>query len=218
MKPTAKQRMYRGASGAVKIVLAGLVVIALAGCTVVHTVPDTLPGPGESLWNTYFMQQRFWSLADSFVIRDDTGRAVFRVEGKPFSLGDRLRFYDMHGVEHLYIKQRLFSLRHLFRIYKGRRLYAKMTKRLRVFNDKFVLDVPGPHDYVIRGNLTNYRYRIYRDGHRVAEIAKRLPAWGDQYRVRILAGEDDIVLLAAAVIVDMVSHRGDRHHPLVHVH
>ena len=217
MKSAANLSRKGSSFAAVSAALCGLVVFALAGCTVVHSVPDTVPGPGESLWNTYFMQQRFWSLADSFVIRDDTGRAVFRVEGKPFSLGDRLRFYDMHGVEHLYIKQRLFSFRHLFRIYKGRRLYAKMTKRLRVFNDKFVLDVPGPHDYVIRGNITNYRYRIYRDGHRVAEIAKRLPAWGDQYRVRIVAGEDDMVLLAAAVIVDMVSHRDHHHHPLVHL-
>lgn len=218
MKSAAKRRMYRGAAGTVKILLAGMVVIALTGCTVVHTVPDTAPEPGETPWHTYFMQQRFWSLADSFVIRDGRGEPVFRVEGKPFSLGDRLRFFDMNGVEHLYIKQKLFSLRHLFRIYKGPRLYAKMTKRLRVFNDKFVLDVPGAHDYVIRGDITSYRYRIFRDGRRVADIAKRLPAWGDQYRVRIVAGEDDLVLLAAAVIVDMVSHRDDRHHPLVHPH
>ena len=197
--------------------LGGLMVSLFSGCTVVRTAPEIRPAMDDGRVNTYFLKQKFWSLADRFVIRDSMRQPVFHVEGKPFSFGDRLRFFDADGVERLYIRQKLFSLRHLFRIYKDSRLYAKMTKRIRVFQDKYLVDVPGPHDYIIQGNITNYHYRIFRNGRRVAEIAKRWPAWTDQYRVSIREGEDDLLLLAAAVVVDMVSHRND-HHPVVMHH
>jgi len=206
MKPVTKNRFRRLSA----VACAGLVV-ALAGCTVVHTIPEAGSSPDAPAWNTYFLKQKFWSLPDRFVIRDAVGQPVFHVDGRFLSIGDRLRFFDTNGVERLTIRQKVLSLRHLYRIYRQGELWAKMTKPLRLFQEKYVIHVRRSPDYVIRGNLSGYRYAVFRAGRRVAEIAKRWPAWGDQYRVRVAPGQNDLLILAATVIVDMVSHRGDHH-------
>jgi uncharacterized protein YxjI len=41
------------------------------------------------------MRQKLLSWGDDFVIRDETGRDVFFVDGKAFSLGNQLSFQDM---------------------------------------------------------------------------------------------------------------------------
>ena len=196
--------------------LLGLVTM-ISGCVIVRSAPETLGGIDNASVQRYFLKQKIWTLGDSFVIKDQFRNPVFHVKGKPFSIGDNLKFMDPAGVERLRIRQRLFSFKHLFKIYRNGELYAQMTKRIRILKDKFIIDVPGPDDYIIRGDLPHYHYDIYRNGDRVAEISKRWPAWTDHYKIEIVPGEDDLLILAAAVIVDMVSHRND-HHPVALVY
>lgn len=200
-----------GRHGFSRIFLVLPLLVLYSGCTVVRSAPQTIPGESNGSSSIYFLKQRAWTLGERFVVRDGRGLPIFHVRGKLFSIGDRLKFFDLDGVERVYIKQRLFSLRHLFKVYRNGKLAAKMTKRLRLFADRFKVDVPGGDDYVIRGNFPRYHYRIHRNGRVVARISKRWPSWTDQYRIEIEDGEDDLLILAAAVVVDMVSHRNDSH-------
>lgn len=204
-------------AGEMKVRLPHLLLLAVlatvySGCTVVRSAPETLPTANEAGVKRYFLQQRVWTLRDSFVITDGFRNPIFFVKGKTFSIGDHLKFIDGNGNERLDIRQKLFSLRRLFKIYRDGELFARMTKRIRIFTDKYVIDVPGTRDYIVKGDFPRYHYDIYRGGRRVAQISKRWPAWTDHYRIDIVPGEDDLILLAAAVIVDMVSHRNDDPH------
>ncbi|HEX8116516.1 MAG TPA: LURP-one-related family protein, partial [Pyrinomonadaceae bacterium] len=57
----------------------------------------------------YVMKQKFFSLGDSFAIRNEQGQEVFRAEGKVFSFGDQLTLRDASGEEVAYISQKVFS-------------------------------------------------------------------------------------------------------------
>lgn len=47
----------------------------------------------------YQMTQKMFALGDDFTIKDAAGHAAFNVDGKAFSVGDKLSFTDMSGNE-----------------------------------------------------------------------------------------------------------------------
>ena len=46
----------------------------------------------------------------------------------------------------------------------------------------------------------------------VAEVSKRWFSWNDTYGVDVADGEDDVLILASSVVIDMICHGDkDRH-------
>ena len=82
-------------------------------------------------------------------------------------------------------------------------------KKIALFNDKYVVNIPGPDNYKVTGNFGNYEYTFTRNGRKVASVSKKFFSWSDTYGIAIAPGEDDILILAAAVVIDMASH-GDQ--------
>ncbi|MEN8154972.1 MAG: LURP-one-related family protein [Acidobacteriota bacterium] len=195
-------------------VLTGIILLLSTGCsTAVYRRPDVSLPLDTSI---YYMDQKVWTLGDQFVIRDGRGEPVFYIKGKFFTIGEKLKFYDMAGNELLYIKQRLFSLKRQYRIYRGSRQIAKINKKLFSFKDKFVVDIPGSENYYVRGDFTKHRYSFFRDGRKVAAVSKKWMSISDNYRIEVFRDEDDILILAATVVIDMVSHN-EKHRRNIHI-
>lgn len=88
------------------------------------------------------------------------------------------------------------------------RLVAVVKKHLfTLFRCKFTVDVPGPDDLEAQGDFLDHEYTFERQGRAVASISKRWFKWTDTYGVDIADGEDDVLLLASAVVIDMVCHQ-----------
>jgi len=193
------------------LVFAALFPLLSTGCSTGKYNIEDLPrsSRGEPL-KTYVMKQKMWTLGEQFVIKDETKTPVFYVKGKVFSVGDKLSFRDMDGNELAYISQKVFSFRPEYKIYRDQNLIAKVVKRLVLLKDKYIVDIPGPDDYQVSGNFWNYEYTFTHSGRKVAVVSKKFFSWGDTYGIAIVPGEDDILILATAVVIDMVSH-GDRH-------
>jgi len=185
------------------------------GCAVaVHDLPmSVVPHDTHTRhFNTYFLKQKFWTLGDHFSIVDEQGNPQFKVHGKLFSLGDRLRFYDVNGNELAFIKQKLLSLKKQYRIYRNQDLWARVMKKITLFKDIYIMDVRGPDDYIIRGDFTDHLYTFIRKGKPVAFITKKWFSWGDSYMIEIDPEEDDVLILTAAIVIDMTSHDDEYHH------
>ncbi len=155
----------------------------------------------------YFINQKFWSISEKFSILDEQGNPVFYVKKKFLSIGDRLSFLNRDGSLVLSIKQKVLSLNKQYRIYRNKKLIARVIKKIKPFNDKFIIDLPGENDYIIRGNFLNYRYTFMRNGKKVAQISKKWSSYTDKYKVEIGPHEDDLIILATAIIIDMASHK-----------
>jgi uncharacterized protein YxjI len=158
----------------------------------------------------YLMKQKLFCLGDDFTIKNDRGEDVFFVDGKVLSIGDKLSFQDMAGNELAFISQKLLSWGPTYEIYRGGELAAVVKKSLFTFiYCKFTVDVPGPDDLEAEGDFLDHEYDFARGERTVATVSKQWFSWSDTYGVEIADGEDDVLLLASTVVIDMVCH-GDR--------
>lgn len=155
----------------------------------------------------YVMRQRLFSFGDDFHIKTDDGRDAFIVDGKVWSIGDKLSFQDLAGNELVSIRQKLIAFSPTYEIYRGNQLYATVQKALfTFFRARFEIDVPGPDDLEAEGDFLDHEYSFTRGGRAVASVSKRWFSFSDTYGVDVAEGEDDVLLLACTVVIDMVSH------------
>ena len=155
----------------------------------------------------YVMRQKLLSLADNFTIKNEQEQDVFLVKGKLFSFGDKLSFQDLAGNELVFIDQRLLNWSPTYELWKQGELLAVVKRELFSFiHHRFTVDVPGPNDLEAEGDFLDHEYTITRGGSVVATVSKRWFSWADTYGIEVADGQDDVLLLATAVVVDMVCH------------
>jgi len=156
----------------------------------------------------YVLKQKFWSWGDDFTIQDAEGRDHYFVDGKAFSWGDKLSFQDMQGKELALVRQKLLSWGPTYEIESEGRLVAVVKKELfTLFRCKFTVDVPGPDDIEAAGDFTDHEYTFERQGKKIAEVSKRWLTLTDTYGVEIDEWENDVLILACVVVIDMVCHQ-----------
>lgn len=159
----------------------------------------------------YLMRQKLFCFGDDFAIKNEAGTDVFFVDGKVFTIGQKLSFQDMHGKELAFIKQKLFSWGPTYEIYRDGVLAAVVKKHLfTFFRCAFTVDVPGPDDIEAQGSFLDMEYSFTRGGRPVAEVSKRWFAFADTYGVDIADSEDQVLLLASTVVIDMVCHADNK--------
>jgi uncharacterized protein YxjI len=155
----------------------------------------------------YQLKEKFLSIGNDFRIKNQSGEDVFHVDGKAFSIGDKLSFQDMRGQELAFIREKLLSWGKTYEIYRDGTVVAVVKKHLfTLFRCKFSVDVPGPDDLEATGDFLDHEYAFRRGNREVASVSKRWFSWTDTYGVDIADGEDDVLLLASAVIIDQACH------------
>lgn len=154
----------------------------------------------------YLMKQKLFSLGDDFIIKNERDEKVFYVDGKMFSIGTKLSFQDMKGNELAHIRQKLLSIGPAYVIdYPGGS--ATVKKHLfTLFRCTFSIDVPGPDDLEAQGNLMDHEYAFVRGSQTIAVVSKRWFSLGDTYGVEIADGENDVLILASSVVIDLCCH------------
>src|SRR5215469_6304082 len=160
----------------------------------------------------YVMKQILFSWGDHYTIKTEAGEDAYLVNGKAFSLGSKLSLQDMQGNELAFIKQKVLSWGPTYEIYRNGELAAVVKKELfTLFRCRFTVDVPGPDDYEAQGDFMDMEYTFSRQNEgEVAEVSKRWFARSDTYGVDIPDGEDDVLILASTVVIDMVCHGDDK--------
>jgi uncharacterized protein YxjI len=166
----------------------------------------------------YVMKQKLWAWGDDFTIKDEAGHDHFFVDGKALSLGDKLSFQDMQGRELAFVRQKLLSWGPTYEIYHGGALFAVVKENLWSFlKYRFTVDVgadgPDAKDLEIEGNFTDREYTFLRTGggRPVATVSRKFWSWSDTYGVDVAPGEDDVLILACTVVVDMVTEKHQKH-------
>ena len=158
----------------------------------------------------YVLQQKLLSWGDDYFIRDDAGHDLYFVDGKAFSIGSQLSFQDPAGRELAFIRQKVLSWGKTYEITRGGALVAVVKKALFApFHHRFTVDVPGPDDLEAEGNLTDHEYQFRRGARVVATVSKQWFTLRDTYGIEIDDDEDQVLLLACAVVVDEACHPDD---------
>jgi uncharacterized protein YxjI len=152
----------------------------------------------------YLIRERFFRLGEDSDITDEQGRPVFHVDGKVLSLRNRLVIRDPEGREVAQVHRKLASLRPTYKVTIGGEEAAEIRKRMFTpFGDRFTIDVPGPDDLEMAGDLFDHEFTIRRGEQVVATVSKRWFSMRDTYAVDVAAGQDDLLLLASVLALDL---------------
>jgi uncharacterized protein YxjI len=152
----------------------------------------------------YTLKHKILSIGGDSTIKDQHGRDIFFVDGAAISIGRRLVIKDMQGQELATIHQELIALTPTFEIHEKHGISAKVSMRLLSLKDRLKIDVPGSEDLEAHGDLFHHEYDIARGHREVAHVSKRWIALTDSYGVETEDDQDQILLLACAVVIDEI--------------
>jgi uncharacterized protein YxjI len=158
----------------------------------------------------YLMKQKIFAWGDDFTIKNEAGEEAFFVDGRAFSLGNKLSFQDMAGRELAFLRQKLLSWGPSYEITCRGELMATVKKEhFTLFRCRFSIDVPGPGDLEAQGSFSDYNYRFTRGRKTSAEVSMKWFSMSDTYGVEVMDDEDALLILASTVVIDMICH-GDK--------
>lgn len=157
----------------------------------------------------YLVRQRLFAFNDSFNITDEYERPVFQVEGKIFSIGNKLSIYDMSGNKKVYIEQKVFRLLPEYEIYEDERIVARVKKQLTFFKPKMDIDSDYGR-FEVEGDVFGYNFSILKDGKIIAVVNKKFISFSDTYAVEVAEGEKDDFVLALVIVIDQVLHDNNK--------
>ncbi len=152
----------------------------------------------------YIIRERMFRLGEDSDITDEAGRPVLRVDGKVLSLHNRLILRDPAGREVGQVHRKLAALRPAYEISIDGKDVAEVRKHLfTAFGERFTIAVHGAGDMEIDGDMLSHEFTIERDGQTVATISKRWLSMTDSYAVEVAPGEDDVLILAGVLALDL---------------
>jgi uncharacterized protein YxjI len=156
----------------------------------------------------YLIRERFFAFGDDFDVLDENGTRVFRVDGKVLSVRDKLVIEDPAGAEVATVHRHLVALRPTYEIRIGGEKAAEVRKKLFTpFREKFTVDVPGPDDLQMRGDLLDHEYVIELGGQEVAEVSKRWLTVRDTYAVNVAPEIDPLLIICSVLALDLAMER-----------
>jgi uncharacterized protein YxjI len=153
----------------------------------------------------YVMKRKPFSWGDHFWIQDEVGQSVFLVNGNVPLMGHQVSFQNPAGQELAFIRQKVLSWGPRYEIFRDGALAAVMTKELfTLFHCKFTVDVPGPDDLQATGSFMEHEYSFARGDATVAAVSRKWFSWVDTYGVDVAGGEDDVLILAATIVIALI--------------
>src|SRR5919199_1757997 len=156
----------------------------------------------------YVIRERVFRLGEDSDITDESGQRLFQVDGKVLSLRNVLVIRDPAGNEVARVQRKLVALRPTYEIIAGGQELAEVRKNFFTpFGDRFTIDIPGPDDLEMAGNLLDHEFTIRRGGQVVATVSKQWFTLRDTYGVDIAPGEDDLLILASVLALDLAEDR-----------
>ncbi|MCC5850718.1 MAG: LURP-one-related family protein [Verrucomicrobia bacterium] len=156
----------------------------------------------------YQIKEKLFTFGNTFDILDEGGRPAFHVKGQVFSWGKKLSFQNMSGAELAFIQQKPALFRTEYHILQNGRPMVEMMKRPTFFKPVFDMNLAGRGPVEVQGNFIAHEFKFEHRGQVLAHVSKARWSWSDSYGVSIADGEDDVLFLAACIVIDQVLHDG----------
>ena len=156
----------------------------------------------------YQMRQKLIAFGDDFYIEDEQGQKVFKVDGKVLRVRDTLIFRDMQGNKLCEIQQRMLRVKDTMEIEgpDGKALAMVKKALITPLRDRWTVKIKGGPDLDVQGNILDHEYRIGEGRQKVGEVSKKWFRLRDTYGVEVAEGQDEIIILAVTVAIDIMAH------------
>ena len=158
----------------------------------------------------YKMKQRLISIGEDYTIEDERGQPVYKVDGKVMTIRETFEITDMQGREVVTVREKKIAIRDSMKLLRGGETIATVKKALiSPFRDKWVVDVEGGDDLVVKGDILDHEYEVERGGKAVAQVSKKWFSIRDTYGIDVQPGQDDGLILGIVVAIDEMVHDPD---------
>ena len=157
-------------------------------------------------YTRYQMQQKLIAIGRDFWIENEQGQKAYKVDGKALRIRDTLKFEDAHGTELCKIQEKKLRIKDTMEIEgPDGHVMAKVKKAIITpVRDRWSVKIGGGPDLEIQGNILDHEYRIGEGRQKVGEVSKKWFRIRDSYGVEVAEGQNDALILAITVAVDMM--------------
>jgi uncharacterized protein YxjI len=168
------------------------------------------PAPGGDPGHTYMIRQKTFAFGDDYFVVNANRQQCFKIDGKVRLVKESLVLRDMQGKELYRLSEKVIRVRESYDIVRGDTVVARVHNAIvDPLRERFDIEIPGGEKMTARGKIIWAEYTVTRGDRPVAQITKRF-SWlaRDSYGVAVAPGEDDALILAIAVVIDMMVHQG----------
>lgn len=156
--------------------------------------------------NRYKIRQNLISIGDDFWIENEEGKNVFKVDGKVLRIRKTLVFEDAKGKKLAQIQERLLTIKDTMVVEDadGKELATIKKALITPLRDRWDVKVKNGPDLDVQGDFLAHEYTIKAGRETVAEVSKKWLRISDTYGVEVQPGQNDILILAVAVAIDIM--------------
>jgi len=163
---------------------------------------------GNLMSTRYKIRQKLVSLGDDFWIENHEGRKIYKVDGKALRIRKTLVLEDMNGNIRCKIQERLLAIKDTMAIQgpDGEQIALIKKALIAPLRDRWTVKVKNGPDLDVQGNIFDHEYSIKQGRDQVAEVSKKWFSITDTYGVEINPTQNDVLILAVAIAIDMMAH------------
>jgi len=150
-----------------------------------------------------YIKQKVFSIGAKFDITDEQGNQQYFCKGKAISFGKKFKIFDNNNQIVVDIKQKHFKLMPTYKITASGKTIT-MKKKFTLARAAFVFQGVN---WSVQGDFMAHNYKILSDGgFPVITINKKYMSFGDSYEMDISDGQDVLLALGTAIVIDAVCH------------
>ena len=162
---------------------------------------------GKREWDRYKMTQKLVAIGDDYVVENQAGMRVFKIDGKALRVRDTLKMDDLQSGDSYTIKERIVRIKDTMTVQKNGRPAATIKKALVTpLRDRFSISIDGHRELTVKGNILDHEYKLMRNGEKVGEVSKKWFRVRDSYGIEVSPEMDAGLVVACTVALDMMVH------------
>jgi uncharacterized protein YxjI len=154
----------------------------------------------------YRLTDQLAATDDDFFVQTGTGQRAFKVSGKSIRLRDTIRFEDMQGAGLCEVRADADGDRDTMVVAgpHGEHLATIRREPISPVRDQFTIELAGGTMLNVLGNVPAHEFEIADPAGAIAEVSRRWFRIRDSYGVEVAPGNNDALLLAAVVCIDLM--------------
>lgn len=151
----------------------------------------------------YYLKQKKFSFKDKFTVKDEAGNDLFQVQGKVFSMKNKIDLMNMDGSTVLSAEKKMWAFMSTYFIFSSHNEQIAVVKRKFGFKPNFSVQM-GNEELTVSGSIFGHQFVIKNGEKEIVRISKKLISWGDAYEVDIVEDHNKELLLFVVIVIDQI--------------
>jgi len=157
----------------------------------------------------YYLKQKKFTFKDKFTVKDEAGNDLFQVQGKVFSMKNKIDLMNMDGSTVLSAEKKMWSFMSAYFILSPHNEQIALVKRKFGFKPNFSITM-GNEELTVSGSIFGHQFVIKDGDKELVRISKKIISWGDAYEVDIEDDRNKELLLFVVIVIDQVIEEAKR--------